>query len=148
MKALSIKQPWANLIVTGKKTIETRTRNTKYRGPLLIVSSKIPDFNALNARKPLQVGQLKLFTSDHITSNDLSAGLCGYALAIADLVDSRPMVPADQEAACCPIYPKAHSWVLENVRPLKVPFTVKGQLGIYEVSDELIERVNSCVRTV
>lgn len=42
MKALSVKQPWASLIASGKKTIETRTRSTSHRGPLLICATK-PD---------------------------------------------------------------------------------------------------------
>ncbi|WP_147200539.1 ASCH domain-containing protein [Pantoea sp. CCBC3-3-1] len=36
MKALSIRQPWAWLIVNGYKDIENRSWNTKYRGPVLI----------------------------------------------------------------------------------------------------------------
>ncbi len=43
MKTLSIKQPWAELIVSGKKTIELRNWNTKFRGKFLIHASKIPD---------------------------------------------------------------------------------------------------------
>lgn len=42
MKAISVKQPWANLIASGVKTIETRWWYTRYRGWLLIVSSKQP----------------------------------------------------------------------------------------------------------
>lgn len=36
MKALSIRQPWAWLIVNGHKDIENRTWPTNYRGPILI----------------------------------------------------------------------------------------------------------------
>lgn len=36
MKALSIRQPWAWLIVNGYKDIENRSWNTKYRGQVLI----------------------------------------------------------------------------------------------------------------
>ncbi len=36
MKALSIKQPWAWLIVNGWKDIENRTWKTKYQGQFLI----------------------------------------------------------------------------------------------------------------
>lgn len=36
MKALTIRQPWASLIATGVKTIETRSWSTKYRGLLLV----------------------------------------------------------------------------------------------------------------
>lgn len=40
MKVLSLLQPWATLVVIGAKKIETRSWNTKYRGPLLIHASK------------------------------------------------------------------------------------------------------------
>lgn len=42
MKALSLKQPYAELVVSGKKTIELRKWNTKFRGRFLIHASKIP----------------------------------------------------------------------------------------------------------
>ena len=103
MKALSVKQPWANLIASGKKTIETRVWATDYRGEILIVSSRTPKIEP-----------------------------AGCAVCVTELVDCRPMTKADERAACCEIYPKAHAWVLGNVRPIK-PFQVKGQLGVYEV---------------
>ena len=40
MKCLSLKQPFAELLVSGKKTIELRKWNTKFRGKFLIHSSK------------------------------------------------------------------------------------------------------------
>uniref|UniRef100_A8GLP2 ASCH domain-containing protein n=1 Tax=Serratia proteamaculans (strain 568) TaxID=399741 RepID=A8GLP2_SERP5 len=39
-KALSVRQPWAWLIVNGHKPVENRTWRTNYRGPLLIHASK------------------------------------------------------------------------------------------------------------
>ena len=36
MKALSIKQPWAWLIIHGGKDIENRTWHTKFRGRFLV----------------------------------------------------------------------------------------------------------------
>lgn len=36
LRALSVRQPWAWLIVNGYKDVENRSRATKYRGPLLI----------------------------------------------------------------------------------------------------------------
>ena len=36
MKALSVRQPWAELIVAGLKDVENRTWRTDYRGPVLI----------------------------------------------------------------------------------------------------------------
>lgn len=40
MKALSIWQPWAQLLATGVKHDETRSWGTKYRGPILIHAAK------------------------------------------------------------------------------------------------------------
>lgn len=102
MKALSIKQPWANLIASGEKTIETRTWATEYRGELLLVSSKTPKIEP-----------------------------AGCAVAIAQLIDCRPMTKADEAAARCEVYPRAFAWVLGDVRPIE-PFPVKGSLGIYD----------------
>lgn len=43
MKAISIKQPWASLIVEGIKPIENRAMLWKHRGPLAIHASKTFD---------------------------------------------------------------------------------------------------------
>lgn len=100
MKALSVKQPWANLIASGEKTIETRKWSTDYRGDLLIVSSRSPRIEP-----------------------------AGYALAVARLVECRPMTRQDEREACCPLYPDAYAWVLTDIRAIK-PFPVKGHLGV------------------
>lgn len=42
MKALSVKQPWACLLVEGVKKIEVRSWVTAHRGPLLICASAVP----------------------------------------------------------------------------------------------------------
>ena len=44
---LSIRQPWAKLILTGKKSIETRTWNTNFRGVFIIHASKSFDMESL-----------------------------------------------------------------------------------------------------
>ncbi len=43
MKALSLKQPFAELVVSGKKTIELRKWNTKFRGAFLVHASQAVD---------------------------------------------------------------------------------------------------------
>lgn len=42
MKALSVRNPWAQRILEGKKTFEYRTWKTNYRGDLLICSTVSP----------------------------------------------------------------------------------------------------------
>lgn len=106
MIALSVKQPWASMIAEGQKTIETRTWPTKHRGDLLIVASKSP----------------------RISGKPVSAALC-----IVNVMDCRPMTTEDESAACCPVYPGAYAWVLDNVRPIG-NFHVRGSLGLYHVN--------------
>jgi hypothetical protein len=47
MKALSLKQPFAELILQGKKKIELRKWNTNFRGEFLIHASKNPDVKSM-----------------------------------------------------------------------------------------------------
>ena len=103
MKALSVKQPWADLIARGEKTIEVRGKATKHRGPLLIVASKRPDVWAT-----------------------------GFASAVVDLVDCRPMARADEGAALDERQTGAKAWVLRNPRRVE-PVPVTGRLGVYDV---------------
>ncbi|MCK4553277.1 ASCH domain-containing protein [Candidatus Pacearchaeota archaeon] len=66
MKTLSIKQPWAELILQARKKIEIRKWNTKFRGEFLIHSSKIPDeasmkkFGFKNLQNGFIVGKAEL----------------------------------------------------------------------------------------
>lgn len=40
LKALSLRQPWAWLVIHGGKDIENRRWNTRFRGPILLHASK------------------------------------------------------------------------------------------------------------
>ncbi len=106
--AISLKQPYANLVAEGKKTTETRKWTTKYRGDLLICSSKVP--------------------------NTYPAG---YALCMVELYHIEPMKKEHEEKACIKVYPGAHAWYLRNLRVLPKPIPIKGSLGIFKVNLEL-----------
>lgn len=43
MKAISLKQPWAWLMVNGHKNVENRDRRTNYRGMILVHASLSAD---------------------------------------------------------------------------------------------------------
>jgi len=47
LKALTIRQPWADLIIRGLKTIEVREWQVKHRGPFLIHTSNTVDWKAV-----------------------------------------------------------------------------------------------------
>lgn len=104
-KAISLKQPWANLVAESEKTIETRKWTTSYRGDLIICSSQKP--------------QIEPF---------------GCAICIVELYHIEPMKKEHEKNACCETYPKAQSWFLKNIRKLDRPVPIKGSLGIYELS--------------
>lgn len=103
-KALSLKQPFANLVASGQKTIETRTWKTLYQGDLWILSSL----------KPAIIP-------------------AGCAVALVELVGCRPMREEDEPAACCSLYYGAWAWDLRNIRRC-VPFRARGTLGVFDFS--------------
>jgi hypothetical protein len=104
-KAISLKQPWANLVADGKKTIETRKWTTRYRGDLVICSSQKPSLDP-----------------------------AGCAIAIVEVYAIRPMQEKDEQQACCKVYPRAQSWFLRNIRKLDHPIPIKGRLGIFDLT--------------
>jgi hypothetical protein len=127
IKALSLKQPYANFIAEGRKTIETRVWSTNYRGDLLICSSKTPD------------KYWKQFEDSLIqASTQFSMEPKGMALCIIELYDIQKMTVEHEKAAMCEVYKigsrYAQSFFLRNLRVLKNPFPVKGELGIFEVT--------------
>jgi hypothetical protein len=103
MKALSIVEPWASLIRSGMKTIETRTWKTNYRGKILLCASRNP-----------------------------KSEISGKAFAVAELVDIKEMKEEDEDKSCCFVYPRAYSWFLKNITKIPL-FDVKGKLGLFEV---------------
>jgi hypothetical protein len=119
VRALSLRQPWAEFVAEGMKVIETRTWSTRYRGSLLIVASKAkPDWDAVYWEGRNQEVQAQLMLR------------FGEALAITKLVDCRPMTKNDERAAMCKLYNGANAWVLSDTRKIS-PFPVKGQLGLF-----------------
>ncbi len=116
MKALSLRQPWASLIADGRKTIETRTWRTRYRGPLAIHASARP-------------------------YADLPTG---GIVAVAWLYGCRPMEEADEDAACIALYKGAHAWLLANVEPVAL-IPCKGMLGLWTPPTDIVQLLPSVV---
>lgn len=109
MKALTIHQPWASLIITGAKALENRRWRTKYRGPLLIHASKV-------------AGRIQC---------DLPRGAI---LGVVDLIDCVAIDDvAGQPHAEGPI-----CWRLANPRAFAKPIPYRGQMGVFDVPDELV----------
>ncbi len=121
MKALSIKQPWASLIVSGRKTIELRTWATRHRGPLVVLAGGKP-------RK----------------GTDFEIGPLGVVLGVVDIVDCRPAVASDAQAACTSPSEREFAWVLGNARACR-PVAFKGRLGFIELEPEILREAGIIV---
>lgn len=127
MRTLSIRQPWAFLIVHGHKTIENRDWSTPWRGQLLIHAGAglvQRDYREIQARA---LGELGITIPDH---TDLAQVPRGGIVGVAELV----RVVTDSES---PFFTGPFGFVLANARPLPfVPW--KGQLGWFDVPREAV----------
>jgi hypothetical protein len=105
MKALTIRQPWASLIMDGSKDVENRSRPTKYRG-ILVIHAGLAD----DPTEPADA--------------DLPRGAIIGTVRLVDCVrDSEsPWARADQ-----------WHWILADPRPCR-PRPAKGQLGLWSLS--------------
>lgn len=123
-RALCVKQPYADLLTRvdyrdesgqfhAAKTIEVRSRNTSYRGDLLICSSG----------KPV---------------DPLGRHPAGVACGFVELYDTKPIsefTAEDWAATCIPedARPKkGYGWMMRNPRRV-IEMPAKGQLGIFNL---------------
>ncbi len=121
MKALSIRQPWAWLIVNGYKDIENRTWATNFRGSVLIHAGKTPD----------DVSLLEIIY------------YYGLDLDPAEVVVQYGGIVGQAEITACvrryesKWFHGPYGFVLQNARPL--PFlSNRGSLGLFEVRNPFL----------
>ena len=106
MKFLTIRQPWAQLIAVGAKTIETRPFSTKYRGPLAIHAGKawpvpVGEWQVPSDRGPgPMIERLVSPLAGTYRWEAIRAPL-GAVVAVCDLIDVLPIVRGDT----CPDHP-------------------------------------------
>ena len=118
MKALSIKQPFAELILEGKKKIELRRWNTKFRGIFFIHASKNPDKESME-----KFGFKEL--------------PCGSIVGQAELISVKKYKNKDEHDKDKNLHLASSVWgdygfILKN--PIRIkPFQYKGQLNFFEV---------------
>lgn len=113
--ALAIRQPWAELILRGHKTIEVRTTATTVRGTIYIYSpvnsSDLPAAQQAATRFRVDIAALP-------TVN---------IVGTVEIVDCRPCVPDDSAAALLPteLLVDRYAWVMANPTALKEPREVR-----------------------
>lgn len=112
--ALTVMQPWANLIAEGVKTEEIRRHRTGHRGSLVICSSQKIDQRGCDLMdidpQSFEIQQLR-----------------GCTICVVDVVDC---VQSQEN-------PGMFEWVLENPRCLD-PLDVRGKPGLFEIDSSLV----------
>lgn len=123
MKALSIRQPWAWLIIHGGKDVENRSWHTKYRGRFLVHASKGMTRGEYDEALELvqDIGSMELYRRFPSFEALQRGGIIGSV----ELVDS-----VDHSES--PWYMGQKGFLLRDPKPL--PFMpLKGQLQFFDV---------------
>lgn len=115
MKALSIRQPWAWMILHAGKSIENRTWQTSYRGPLLIHAGTRDDPSGWAVIDELEAGGLTIPEEFH------AGGIVG-------MVDMVEIVTHSDS----PWFIGPYGWVLANPREVEL-YRCPGRLGLFDV---------------
>lgn len=122
LPVLSIRQPYAWLIVNGIKDVENRSRPIRYRGPILIHAGlSTHELSDDNIRHLSRIAHRKI---------PIDSLMFGGIVGVAEIVDC-------VEKSDSPWKMEAHwAWVMANPRVL--PFKAcRGALGLFRVADQL-----------
>ncbi len=153
MKAISVIQPWASLIMLGAKRFETRSWQTTHRGPLLIHASKKlpPAAFELCHKEPFKTALAPLLLPYERPSDQRAFQECpwdlplGFLLGIVEILDCRKAedVVADitvpeQERAFGDYRPGRWAWELNVLEKFETPIPLPGHLGLWDVPPDLL----------
>jgi hypothetical protein len=150
MKALTLYQPWATLIATGHKRIETRSWATKYRGPLAIHAGKNTGF-MIGAQKIVDDEPFRSVMGNIYRAANTTPFPLGVIVATCELVWIEELgkytwemhqagwrignhfwETSEQEKAFGDYTPGRFAWFLDDVQPLSQPISAKGAMGLWE----------------
>ena len=113
-RALSIRQPWAELILRGKKRIEVRSRPTNIRGPMYLYASLTRGADDVKCR-----------VSTGRTWEELDRG---KLVGIIEITDCRELRETDSRAAGFRIDfdpTGSFAWLVKPIRRLAKPILPK-----------------------
>ena len=129
MKCISLKQPYAELLARGKKTIETRKWNTNFRGPFLIHASKNVNMEACSALgfdenkliKGAIIGKAFIYDVIRYATIDVLLRDRNKHFLIADIKSDHSF--------------KRYGFLVKGHVKFKKEIPYSGKLGFFEVSD-------------
>ena len=141
IKAISIKQPFAALMLHGK--IETRSWNTKYRGWVLLCSTQ--QSYRLDILEEICYNRQLMSMIDLLGKNfmdGLHIWQVSKAFAIGRLVDSRLMTVEDEDKCFVKFQEGTYCHIYEDVIPIK-PMNWKGEQKWSLVPDSLKQSIEA-----
>lgn len=127
MKVLTIKQPWASLIVDGYKKYEFRSWKTKYRGKFLI-----------HAGMSLEKDMVQRFES-YNCEYELGAIIGEAELVDCILVDekfNKELRDIDPIVYGRSNHVETYAWKLQNIKKYDNPIPAKGKLSLWNYEDK------------
>ena len=122
MKVLSIRQPWASLIVEGYKKYEFRSWKTKYRGKILIHASGMIEKKMLERFKEYD---LDIKTSAIIGEAELTDCIKVDKDFNDKLKSIDPVVYGNSN------HDETYAWKLDNIKMYNEIIPIKGKLGLW-----------------
>lgn len=140
MKAITVLQPWAWLLATGKKRCETRSWKTNYRGEILIHAGKQ---NLTLCMKRETIFEARYMKQTGVFDIDLATGAI---IGKADLVNCVRIDEAIhrlvreqhiEEDAFGNFSPGRYAWVMENPVLFDTPIPARGRQGLWNWEGEI-----------
>lgn len=127
MKAISVRQPYAWLIVSGYKTVENRTWRTSYRGRLLIHAGRFDFDDTVFESFRRDMAQ----TGINIPENLKTGGIIGSVNLIDCVTNCQNAIDRDWHV------PGMFAFILRD--PKRLPFFVMpGKIKIFDIDDSLV----------
>lgn len=123
MKVLTIKQPWATLIMEGYKRFEFRSWQTKYRGDLLIHAGKGVDREA--------VSRLKKYMPEELPKGKILGRVKLIDCIKCDENFKNKCLQENKDVYAKSSFKENYAWQLEMEEVYKEPIEAKGQLGLW-----------------
>lgn len=130
IKALTIRQPWASLIIRCGKDIENRDWRSNYRGIVAIHSSAKMDRADLEDACDLMRGFIPKFSARIFSQEIFPTGV------ILGTVEMIGCVTQSES----PWFVGEYGFQFRNRVPFSNPITCKGALGFWTLNDELLAK--------
>lgn len=129
--ALSIRQPWIDLILRGEKTIEVRDWEVTRRGPILLHASRTIDWQAIKLfgyEDPWTLPRGKIVGRAKIVDG-ISFNYESWLSTASKHLVIRPLTSGNYGA------------VLDNVRRFKKGVSCPGKLYFFPVAPEVLRKL-------